>query len=61
MNRFKNDQGADLKGGKDVDGNSGAGGISKVGVAMQFLFKLTQVSWVPAPSGRSAGILYIYL
>lgn len=61
MNRFKNDQGADLKGDKGADGNSGAAGITKVGVAMEFLFKLIQVSWVPAPSGRSAGILYIYL
>lgn len=61
MNRFKNDQGADLIGGKGVDGNSDAGGISKVGVAVEFLFKLIQVSWLPAPSGRSAGMLYIDL
>lgn len=61
MNRLKNDQGADLIGGKDVDGNSDAGGISKVGVAMEFLFKSMQVPWVPAPSGRSAGMLYIDL
>lgn len=61
LNRFKNDQGADLKDGKGVDGNSGADGISKVGVAMDFLFKLIQVSWVPAPSGRSADMLYRYL
>lgn len=47
-----------LIGGKGVDGNSSADGISKVGVAMVFLFKLIQVSRVPVPS---AGMLYIYL
>lgn len=61
MNRLRNDKGADLIGGKGADGNSGTGGISKVCVATELLFRLIQVSWVPAPLGRSAGMLYRYL
>lgn len=61
LNKLRNEQGADLIGGKDVDGNSGTGGISEVWVATEFLFRLIEVSWAPAPLGRSAGMLYRYL
>lgn len=61
MHKLKNNQGADLIGGKGVDGSSGTGGISKLWLAMEFLFRLIQVSWAPAPLGRSAGMLYGYL
>lgn len=61
LNKLRNEQGADLIGGKDVDGNSGTGGISEVWVATEFLFRLIEVSWAPVPLGRSAGMLYRYL
>lgn len=59
MNRwFRKDQVADLRGGKGVDGNSGTDGISKAWVATEFLLRLVEISWAPAPLCRSAGMLY---